>query len=192
MKITKLFSAISDRYERIMQMDSKSGKQPFVLIIVALAALALSSLACSIGGVTLGNNSALVDITLNQDEINQFLNRVVVRPDYSQDRLLDKVSSIEMHDGFIRVFGSTTQPDGSEVNGSFDVSFAAENNLLKVQIIAVNVPGIDLSDPRIVKANQEIADGLTQSVRDSNGDVQYQEASVKDGVLKMKVQVNFK
>lgn len=173
-------------------MNPKSRKQPLFLFLIALTALALSSLACSVGGVTLGNNSALVDITLNQDEINQFLDRVEMNPEYSQDRLLDKISSIEMHDGFIRIFGSVTQPDGSEVNGSFDVSFAAENDLLKVQIIAVNVPGIELSDPRIVKANQEITDGLTQSVRDSNGDVQYKEASVKDGVLKMKVQVNFK
>jgi hypothetical protein len=173
-------------------MKSKLRKQPLFLIIVALAALAFSSLACSMGGVTLGNNSALVDITLNQDEINQFLNRVEVNQDYSRDRLLDKVSSIEMHDGFIRVLGSATQEDGSVVNGSFDISFAAENDLLKVQIIAVNIPGIELSDPRIVKANQELTDGLTQSVRDSNGDVQYKEASVKDGVLKMKVQVNFK
>jgi hypothetical protein len=192
MKITNLDSTFSVQYERIMEMKLRTRKQSLFLIIVALAALALSSLACSMGGVTLGNNSALVDITLNQDEINQFLNRVEVNPDYSRDRLLDKISSIEMQDGFIRVLGSATQPDGSEVNGSFDVSFAAENDLLKVQVIAVNIPGIELSDPRIVKANQEITDGLTQSVRDSNGDVQYKEASVKDGVLKMKVQVNFK
>jgi hypothetical protein len=192
MKITNHSSIIPNRYERMIKMNTKSHKQPLALFLVALTALALSSLACSIGGVTLGNNSALVDITLNQDEINQFLNRVQFNRDYSQDRLLDKVSSIEMHDGFIRVFGSATQPDGSVVNGSYDVSFAAENDLLKVQIIAVDVPGVELSDPRIVKTNQEITDGLTQSVRDSNGDVQYKEASVKDGVLKMKVQVNFK
>jgi hypothetical protein len=175
-----------------MKMKSKTRKQRLLLIFALVGVLALSSLACSLGGVTLSNNAALVDITLNQEEINQFLNRVEVNPDYSRDRLMDKISSVEMHDGFIRVLGSTTQPDGSEVNGSFDVSFAAENNLLKVQIIAVNVPGVDLNDPRIVKANQEITDGLTQSVRDSNGEVQYKEASVQDGVLKMKVQVNFK
>jgi hypothetical protein len=120
-------------------MKAIAPKQPLFVIIAMLAVLALSSLACAIGGVTLDRNAALVDITLNENEINQFLNRIVVRPDYSQDRLLEKVSSVEMHDGFIRVFGSATQ-----------------------------------------------------SVRNSNGDVQYKEASVKDGVLKMKVQVNFK
>ncbi len=173
-------------------MKSNTRKQPVFFIIAMLAALALSSLACSMSGVTLSNNSALIDITLNQDEINRFLNRAEVHQDFSGDRLLDKVTSVEMHDGFIRVFGYANQSDGSRVDGSFDVSFAAENDLLKVQIIDVNMPGIELNDARIVKANQEITDGLTESVRDSNGDVKYKEASVKDGVLKMKVQVNFK
>jgi hypothetical protein len=173
-------------------MKAKTHKQPILLIIILLGMLVLSSLACSLGGVTLGDNAALIDITLNQDEINKFLNRVEVRQDYSRNRLLDKVSSVEMHDGFVRVYGSDTRPDGSVVNGSFDVSFAAEDDILKVQIVAVNIPGIELNDPRIVKANQELSDELTQSVRDSNGDVQYKEASVQDGVLKMKVQVNIR
>jgi len=60
-----------------------------------------------------------------------------------------------------------------------------------VQIINVDIPGVELSDPRITKANQEIMDGLTKSVTESNGEVLYQEASVKDGVLKIKIQVNF-
>lgn len=173
-------------------MKTKPYKQPLLLIIFLMGVLALSSLACSLGGVTLGNNAALVDITLNEDEINQFLNRVEVMPHYSRDRLLDKVSSVEMHDGFIRVLGSNTRPDGSVVNGSYDVSFAAENDILKVQIIDVNIPGIELSDPRIVEANQELTNELTQSMRESNGDVLYKEANVQDGVLKMKLQVNYK
>ena len=61
--------------------------------------------------------------------------------------------SEEIHDGFIRYVGTRTLADGSEAEGSFDLSIGEEKDMLKACIVAVDIPGVDLDDPRIVKAN---------------------------------------
>jgi len=173
-------------------MKTQIRNNPVFRLCVGLVMIGLTSLACAIGGINIGKNSATIDVTLNQDQINQLLSNATVQADTSSDNsLLDKITSVEMHDGFIRTFGTKTQPDGTELSGSYDVSFGVENGALKVKIIAVDLPGVDLNDPRIVRANQEMEKGFTEMVTESNGDVLFKEAIVKDGVLKLTIQVNF-
>lgn len=173
-------------------MNTLTRKNPVLMIAALLSILVLSSLACSVGGMTIGKDAVVVDVTLNEDELNKLIQNSNVQVKNSDDVLFDEVTKIEMHDGFVRVFGTAENAAGDEINGSYDVSFAAENDKLMVKIIAVDVEGSSLDDPRIVKANEEIAEGLTKSVTDSNGEVMYKEAEVKDGVLRLKVQVNIK
>lgn len=171
-------------------MNTQTRKNPVLMIAALLSVLVLSSLACSLGGMTIGKDAIVVDVTLNEDNLNDLIQNSHVQVNSSDDVLFDKVTKVEMNDGFVRVFGTAENAAGDEVNGSYDVSFAAENDLLVVEIIAVDVEGVSLDDPRIQKANDEIAEGLTKSVTDSNGEVMYKEAEVKDGVLRLKVQVN--
>ena len=44
---------------------------------------------------------------------------------------------------------------------------------------------------RIVEANEEIARELAESVRETNGEVLFQEVTLTEGKLQMKIQVNF-
>ncbi len=172
-------------------MQTQTRKTPFLAVAAFLAVLLLTSLACSLGSLTVGQHSATLDVHLNEDQVNQFFENVEVdnRPDrYS---LLDKITRVEMHDGFLRVFGTDTRSDGSVVSGYFDASLAAEDDLLKVQIIGVDVPGVELSDPRILEANQRLAEELSRAATAPEGEVQFQEASVSEGALNMKVQVNY-
>jgi hypothetical protein len=157
-----------------------------------LAVMLLATLACSIGGLTISGNSATVDITLNQDQVNKMLNSVQVNVVDQKDNLLDKVTAVEFHDGFVRTIGTATNSNGREVSGSYDISFTAANNVLAVKIIAVNIPGVSMDDPRIATTNQQISDGINKSISESNGNVMYKEASVTaaDG-LHLKVQENF-
>jgi hypothetical protein len=171
-------------------MKNHSPQTPLLLTLALLAALLLPALACSLGGVTIGKDSATVDVTLKQDQVNELLkNEQATSSD--PDRLLDKITSVEMHDGYMRIFGTGKTPAGDEVEGSFDVSLGAENDVLQVKIIAVDMPGVDMSDPRIEKTNTELEKELTESVTESNGEVQFKEASVTEGALNLKVQVNY-
>jgi hypothetical protein len=146
-------------------------------------------MACSLGGINIDQNKATIDITVTQDQINTLLQHTDADVTASDDRLMEKVTSVEMHDGFIRIFGEDMKTDGSSVPGSFDVSIGAENDELNVQIIAVDMPGVTLDDPRIVETNNEIANDLTKSVRETNGDVLYKEVSVSESGLKLKMEV---
>jgi hypothetical protein len=169
--------------ERIMQ-------KPAILFTAFLGLLALAALACSMPGVSIGANSATIDFTLTQDQVNRlFQNAVVSNSD--THGLLDKVTGVELHNGYIRVLGSTQDASGNEVSGSFDTSISAEDDILKVQVTGVNIPGVDMNDPRIVDANKKMAESLTKSVTESNGDVQFKQAEVQEGKLLMKIQVNF-
>lgn len=161
------------------------------LIAALLALLMFTSLACSFGTLTIGKNSATLDITLKEDEINQLFNSITVDNQSDRDQLLDKVTGVEMHDGFIRVLGTKTAANGSEVKGSYDVSFSAENDALKVKIIAVDIAGIEVGDAVVTRINQKISDSLNHSMTESHGEVLYKEVSVSEGLLKIKIQVNY-
>ena len=70
------------------------------------------------------------------------------------------------------------------------MSIGAANDSLTAQIIRVDIPGVDLNDPRIVQANQQLQSSLTKAVNETNGKVLVKSAAVQNGVLKISVQLN--
>jgi hypothetical protein len=54
----------------------------------------------------------------------------------------------------------------------------------------VNIPGIELSYPIILEANEELSDDLAHLVN-TGEEVLFKEVVAEDGVLKFKVQVYF-
>lgn len=160
-------------------------------LLALLSIFVLTSLACSIGGLTFNRNSATVEVALDQDQLDLVFNNVPAFTDVSGDQLLKKIDHIELHDGFIRVFGEGTTPEGDDVSGSVDVSIGAQNDILDVEIIAVDIPGISLNDPRIQEANQVLEKELSEVVTETNGEVLFKEANVTGGKLQLKVQINY-
>lgn len=171
-------------------METQSNKIPVLAVAALLATLVLASLACSVGGLTLNKNAVTIDINLTQGQINTILQKAAAENADPSNQLLDKITGVELHDGFIRLLGTAKDSDGSEVNGSYDTSFSAENDVLKAQIVAVDIPGVDLTDPRIAQMNQQMADELSKSVNELNGEVLFKEATVKEGSFHIKIQVN--
>jgi hypothetical protein len=177
--------------ERVKEeMETQSNKIPVIAVAALLAVLVLGSLACTIGGLTLDKNAATIDINLTQDQINTIIQKAAAENTDTANQLLDSITGVELHDGFVRLLGTTKGSDGSEVNGSYATSFTAENDMLKAQIIAVNIPGVTLTDPRIAQMNQQMADALSKSVTESNGKMLFKEATVKEGSFHLKIQVN--
>ena len=172
-------------------MRTQTRKKLTTPFLALLSIFVLTSLACSIGGLTLNRNSATVDVTLDQNQLDLIFNNVPAFTGASNDELLKQIDSVELHDGFIRIFGEATTPEGDVVNGSIDVKFDAQNDILDVEIIAVNIPGVDLNDTRIKEANQVLAKELSEVVTENNGEVLFKEADVSGGQLRLKVQVNY-
>jgi hypothetical protein len=173
-------------------MEIQLRKLRLVPLFAVVLIFSLASLACEIGGISFGQNGATIEVTLTEGQVNTLFNNVESFGASDANRLLDKISGVEMHNGYIRMLGTTTNSNGQEVSGSFDVSVAADNDVLVAQIISVNIPGVDMTDPRIVNANEELSRELSKSVTDTNGDVAFKEATVTENELKIVVQVKLK
>lgn len=171
-------------------MKSQAHKNHIISVMALLVMLAITASACSFNHVNVGPITQVVDITINQEQFNEGLPQSTIHMNGPYDRLLDKVTDVEIHDGFIRYVGTKTLADGSEAEGSFDLNIGAGNDMLKVRIVAVNIPGVDLNDPRIVKANDEMEAELTDMLTDSPGEVLFKEVKATEGALRMKLLVH--
>ena len=195
-------------------MITQTHKNPVLLIIAVLAMTALISSACSFSNVQVYTSApVVVDITLYEDQFNGFSMNDGVRVNdgytvhftepfgvhfHKNDgihltdhcHVLDHATRIELHDGYIRFVGTKLQPDGSEVEGSVDLSLTAENAQLKAKVFAVDIPGIDLNNRCVVESNEEMEYAFTHMLDYTPGDVMFKEVKVEEGVLRMKIQVN--
>ncbi len=131
---------------------------PIALIMLVLA-------GC--GPLNFGINSRAVTITVNLDEA--MLNTLLTQAQESVvaingDTLLGEITNIDFQaPDTIRVFGTRNQ-GGSTVEGSFDVQTAVEQGALKVNISAVNVPGMGMDSPVIQQINNELSRAFTEQI----------------------------
>jgi hypothetical protein len=172
------------------EMFTQSPKSQIVFIAALLVIMALFSTACTLNGVEASTISPVIDIVLTQEDFDRFPVEGGFTLNGPGDTLLDEVSRVELHDGFIRYQGMKVQPDRSRVYGSFDMSLGAEQGMLKARIVNVNIPGVELDDPRVMDANQELEDELLHEMAGSYGEVKFKVVEVKEGLLRMKIQVN--
>jgi hypothetical protein len=187
-----------------------------ILFVAALLALVISTSACSFPGimvspgtvyvngvrvssepvhvddvrVSVSPSTVYVDVTLLQDEFNQGSLIGDHHMGHPCVHLLDRFNRIEIHEGFLRYFGTKHQPDLSEVEGSFDLALAAQDGTLDARIIAVDIPGIDLDDHIVLEVNRELADELTHMVYDSHGVVYFDEVVLREGEMNLKLHVS--
>lgn len=169
-----------------MKLQTKN----FPMILAVVAMLAMSSLACSFSTFDFRSGNANVDLTLHEDEINHLL---AESDNHSQDNdvLFKQVTSVDLSNDFVRVYGVYDTPNGKEATGSYDVDLRAENGELKAEIIGVDVKGASLSDPRIQHVNDELAESLSRSARESSGEVEFQSVEITDDALNMQVKVKW-
>jgi hypothetical protein len=159
--------------------------------LAAVAALFLATTACSFSVPRLGNINQEVEVSIPAEMFN---NRgphfTVGDTDLLNGALLDRTTKVELHDGFVRFYGFRTQPDGSEVPGSFDMTLTAENDKLSARITSVDIPGMKVTDPLVVRLNNEIKVDLTGMDFDQHAEVLFKEVRITAESLYMKVQVN--
>jgi hypothetical protein len=158
-------------------------------IFLISAVVLMVSLACSIGGLTINRDSATLDVTLSEDQLDTLIDRASDVNAGGADEILEHIDDIELHDGYMRLIGST-MVNGNTANGSVDVSLNANEGALEAEIIAVDIPGVDMNDARIQEANQTIARELTEMVNETNGDVVFQRVEVHEDELVLTVQVS--
>lgn len=170
-------------------MNTQTRNRPIHFVLAFLAVLTIASLACSLSGTT-----PVVDVTITQEELNSRPERGPLNAEFHLNGpcrdLLDEVTKVELHDGFIRFLGTKHLADGSTADGTLDLRLGAADDVLQMEIIAVDIPNFDLTDPCIADFNEEAEQEMKRLVSDPDAQVLFKEVNVEEGVLKMKIQVN--
>ena len=171
-------------------MNAQPPKKPLLIITIFIAVLALTSLACSsnpvrISPIHISPISPTIDITLPQSLFDKASQKSDFHMSGTFENLLDRITSVELHDGYIRFIG-----ENGSVEGSFDLSLTAEDGMLKAEVISIDIPGFELGDEVVTEANQELEEAFTDMVADSHGEVVFKEVTVVEGGLRLKIQVN--
>jgi hypothetical protein len=174
-------------------MNTPTRNRP-VFVMALLAFVTITSLACSLSGIRINGSTPVVDVTITEEELNKPSEYASVHAEFHLDgacrHLLDNVNRIELHDGFVRFIGTKHLEDSSIADGTLDLRLGAENDVLQMEIIAVDIPDFDLTDPCIAEFNEEAEQEMRQLVTDPEAQVLFKEVEVEEGILKMRIQVN--
>ncbi len=162
----------------------KTTKVSLLLISLVLASSLMLS-ACSALGVVFQGNKVTVNVNVPEDQVNELLASSTT---HSEDRLLDEVTSVDMQDGTIRVYGTKNQ-SGAQVNGSYDVSMGQTGGNMWVKITAVDIPGVSLDDPNVTSLNNQLARDFTQMASEKQGHLTFQTVTITEDAIKMVVEV---
>jgi len=162
----------------------KSTRVSLLLISLVLASALLLS-ACSTLGLVFSGNKITVNVNMTESQVNELLANSTSQ---SNDKLLDEVTSVDMQDGQIRVFG-TENVNGAQVNGSYDVSMGQTGGDLWVRVVAVDIPGKDMNDPSITSLNNRLARDFTQMAVENQGNLNFQKVTITPDALQMVIEV---
>ena len=175
-------------------MYAQTRNRPVFLVIALLTFVTITSMACSLSGIRIDGTTPVVDVTITEEELNKPSEYGSVNAEFHLDgacrHLLDNVTSIELHDGFVRFVGTRHLEDGSIADGALDLRLDAKDDVLQMEIIAVDIPNFDITNPCIAEFNEEAEQEMRQLVSDPEAQVLFKEVEVEEGVLKMKIQVN--
>jgi hypothetical protein len=173
-------------------MNAQARKSPVLFLAMCMAALILVTSACSFFTPRLGELSQTVDITLDEELFSQAKPTFKVHDhDFWEDLDVD-VNRMELHDGYVRFLGTRTMPDGAVVDCSIDLRLGAEKGMLTARIIGVDIPGIKLTDPRVVEINQEMETRLSFVGYSTYTAVLFREVEVTEDALRLKVEVDIR
>ncbi len=148
--------------------------------LTILATTLTLTLACGVAGRTL-------TITLNESDVNRLIEQALVTT--TNDGVIAQVTSVDMQDGFIRVYGSYRRETGDTVTGSCDLVISAQDGMLQAEITAIDVEGFSIGDERITRLNERLAQAFAQAAADNQGQVEFTSAEISGDALKIGIKI---
>jgi hypothetical protein len=156
-------------------------------MLFSLLALSLLLAACGVGLSvnTDAEGNTILDVSLPETVVNEIIKGAVTSDNAGDvNAILNQIDSLDMKPGLISVAGKKTLADGTQVNGTFDVTLAAENGQLKASVSNVQMAGEPVSQETINQINERIASALAQSAS-SNDQAEINSVSITDTALQM-------
>jgi hypothetical protein len=171
-------------------MNAQTRKSPVLLFLLSLTLIVLFTSACSFLTPHLGSFSQVVEVTLDEQLFADSQPSFKIHDHNFWEDLDVDVTRMELHDGYLRFLGTRLMQDGSVADCTIDLSLGAEDGGLIARIIAVDIPGMQLTDPAVIEINHDLDATLSLSGFDRSAEVLFKEVEVTEDALRIKVQVN--
>ncbi|MBZ0283748.1 MAG: hypothetical protein K8L97_23630 [Anaerolineae bacterium] len=152
-----------------------------IAILISLLAVALA--ACGAGlNLNIDEQGNLgITVELQEATVNNIIRDAVVTGE--GDQIFTEITSVDLKPGVITVNGTR-----QNTAGNFDLSMASDGGALRAQITAVNVEGLNLESPEIVRANEELATAFRQSASASEN-VRFDSVEITDTTMKFVITI---
>ena len=158
-----------------------------LILFVVVLMMAMLSMACIFSGISVGDTTSLeLTVTLKEDTLNRLLRHSFTEQD--EDNLLKTITSVDMQADLIRIYGTYTHSDGSEVPGSVDLIFSVKDGKLNAEIIAVDIAGLDVNHPRVTRINDVLEREVGEAASDSD-EVEFVSVEITEDSLEFIVKV---
>ncbi len=134
------------------------------LAAVLIMVLSLALVACGALSIDTDDGVLTVTVRLSENQVNSVISGVFTN-DVNNEFLFDRLESVDLIEpDIIRVFGTTAEG----ASGSYDLAVAAESEALKFEVVAVDIPGVSIDDPRIEAANDDLAEAFLDTAADGD------------------------
>lgn len=159
-----------------------------ILVLTGLAVFVLMlSAACVVTDLARGKPVSIT-VNLSESQLNDLIQRSSDNLNESEN-LLKRITSVDMQPGLVRVYGEYDRPDGVTAEGSYDFTMDTRDGQLEVEVVAVNLGGMTLDDPRVTRINETLKADLTQAARESGASLRFEDVKITDDTLSMTVTV---
>lgn len=146
----------------------------------ALVMLALLALAC-------GFLSRTVTVTLTEERLNELIPQVTAAG--APEGVTVQIATVDMRDGFIRVYGTFQIEGGSPIEGSCDVVVTAQDGKLHAEVTAAQIAGFDLSQLNFEQVNEEIETALTSATAENQA-VSFESVTIREDAMDIVIRLN--
>jgi hypothetical protein len=149
-----------------------------LLLVGLFLALVAATAACGMS-VSTEDGELTITVAMSEDRVNGLMTGVI-DSNTDDDFLLAEVTSVDLIEpNIIRVAGVTH--DGAA--GSYDMTIAAVDETIRLEVVAVDAPGVTLDDPRIQAVNDELAQAFLADASAESGGGGLSEVAVVDDEL---------
>jgi len=159
-----------------------------LIIVLIVTVLAMTALSCS--NFSYQNGTASIDLSLNISKLNSIVSGIGGK-DSDFIGKIDKIELIEPN--IMRITGDFRMENGKVEPGSIDFAFAARNGALAVQVVQVDISGLSLDSPVIIKFNDTLGKAFNVEVANSNNNQSgVSDVQVKNNKLVISVKIRVK
>lgn len=152
-----------------------SSKNTLIVVVCLLLASALTACASS---------NREIPITLKETNVNE----VIQSADTNQDAPF-RIESVDMKDGFMRVFMSYRKADRTVLNGSYDVALNIENGKIVAKILDVDMPGLALDDQILQQIAELIAHDFSFAAANIANQVEFVSQKMSEDSLDLVIRI---